>query len=49
MLAINQEQEIEWLHILNNNKKALQGEKIETPSFINENKLELDYGHYIMV
>ena len=31
----------------NNNKKALQGEKIETPEFIKNNNLKLDYGHYI--
>ena len=36
-----------YAYIKNSNKKALQGEKIETPTFINENKLELDYGHYI--
>ena len=25
----------------------MQGEKIETPDFIRQNDLELDYGHYI--
>jgi DNA polymerase elongation subunit (family B) len=29
------------------NKKALQGDKIETPSFIAENKLKIDYSFYI--
>jgi DNA polymerase elongation subunit (family B) len=28
-------------------KKALQGEKIETPEYIFENKLDIDYEHYI--
>ena len=28
-------------------KKALQGEKIETPAYIKENKLRIDYAHYI--
>ena len=38
---------ISYAYIKNNNKKALQGEKIETPLFIKENNLELDYNHYI--
>jgi len=29
------------------NKKALQGEKIETPTFIRENHLKIDYSFYI--
>ena len=29
------------------NKKALQGEKIETPTYIIENKLKINYSHYI--
>jgi hypothetical protein len=28
-------------------KKALQGEKIETPEFILENRLKLDFGFYV--
>ena len=36
-----------YAYIKNPNKKALQGEKIETPEFIRENNLELDYSHYI--
>ena len=32
---------------MNPNKKALQGEKIETPTFIKENKLQIDYSFYI--
>ena len=28
-------------------KGALQGDKIETPEFVKENKLEIDYNHYI--
>ena len=38
---------IPYVYIVNNNKKALQGEKIETPTFIEENKLKIDYGFYI--
>ena len=38
---------INYAYIINPNKKALQGEKIETPGFINENHLQLDYEHYI--
>ena len=38
---------INYAFIKNSNKKALQGEKIETPEFIKENNLKLDYGHYI--
>lgn len=36
-----------YAYIKNNNKKALQGEKIETPEFIKNNNLKLDFGHYI--
>jgi DNA polymerase elongation subunit (family B) len=38
---------IPFVFIHNNNKKALQGDKIETPSFINENNLKIDYSFYI--
>jgi len=36
-----------YAYIVNSNKKALQGEKIETPDFIKLNGLQLDYSHYI--
>ena len=36
-----------FAHVVNNNKKALQGEKIETPEFIIEKKLPIDYTFYI--
>jgi len=36
-----------YAYIVNANKKALQGEKIETPDFIMQNNLKLDYAHYI--
>jgi DNA polymerase elongation subunit (family B) len=36
-----------FVHIVNDTKKALQGEKIETPSFIIENKIKIDYSFYI--
>ena len=38
---------IPFVYIHNKNKKALQGEKIETPSFIKENNLKIDYSFYI--
>ena len=38
---------IPFIYIKNPNKRALQGEKIETPQFIQENKLKPDYAHYI--
>jgi DNA polymerase elongation subunit (family B) len=37
---------IPYIYILNNQSK-LQGDKIEIPSFIKENKLKIDYGFYI--
>ena len=36
-----------YAYIINANKKSLQGEKIETPDFIKQNNLKLDYAHYI--
>ena len=38
---------IPFVYINNKNKKALQGEKIETPTFIIENNLKIDYSFYI--
>ena len=38
---------IAYAYIVNHNKKCLQGERIETPNFIIENNLQLDYAHYI--
>jgi DNA polymerase elongation subunit (family B) len=38
---------IPFVYIHNTNKNALQGEKIETPSFIMENSLKIDYSFYI--
>ena len=38
---------IPFVYISNTNKKALQGEKIETPTFIMENNLKIDYSFYI--
>ena len=38
---------VPFVYIVNSNKKALQGEKIETPTFIRENKLQIDYSFYI--
>ena len=38
---------IPFIYIKNPNRRALQGEKIETPQFIKENKLKPDYAHYI--
>ena len=38
---------VNYAYIVNLEKKALQGEKIETPNFIKENHLQIDYEHYI--
>lgn len=38
---------IPFVYFEHENKKALQGEKIELPGFVIENKLEIDYAHYI--
>ena len=38
---------IPFVYINNSNKKALQGEKIETPTFILENRLKIDFSFYI--
>jgi len=38
---------IPFVYIHNPNKKSLQGEKIETPTFIAENNLKIDYSFYI--
>ena len=38
---------IPYVYIHNPNKKALQGDRIETPTFIIENKLKIDYSFYI--
>jgi DNA polymerase elongation subunit (family B) len=36
-----------FVFIVNNQPKALMGDKIETPEFIIENKIKIDYSHYI--
>ena len=36
-----------FVHIVNKDKNSLQGEKIETPEFILNNKLKIDYAFYI--
>lgn len=38
---------IPFVYIHNPNKKALQGDRIETPTFIKENNLKIDYSFYI--
>lgn len=43
---------VSYVYFVNNKKpknqeKILQGDKIETPTFIKENKLIIDYSHYI--
>ena len=38
---------IPYAYIVNPDKKALQGDRIETPDFIKQNNLPLDYAHYI--
>ena len=38
---------IRYLFFVNDKKKALNGEKIETPEYINEKKLKIDYSYYV--
>ena len=38
---------MDFAYVVNPNKTALQGDRIETPAYIQEAGLELDYGHYI--
>ena len=38
---------MKFVHIVSSDKKALQGEKIETPDFITQERLALDYTFYI--
>jgi len=38
---------IPFAYIKVQNRKALQGDKIELPKYILENKLQIDYAHYI--
>ena len=38
---------IPYIYIHNPNKTALQGDKIETPDYIHQHKLSIDYSHYI--
>tara|TARA_B100001287_G_C22667978_1_gene523813 strand:- start:1687 stop:2277 length:591 start_codon:yes stop_codon:yes gene_type:complete len=36
-----------YLFFVNDNKKALNGEKIETPEYIKDKKLKIDYAYYV--
>ena len=38
---------VKYVYFVNANKKALQGERIETPNYIISKKLQIDYTHYI--
>ena len=38
---------IPFAYVNVSDRKALQGDKIETPTYILENKLQIDYAHYI--
>jgi DNA polymerase elongation subunit (family B) len=38
---------MKFIHVVTSNKKALQGEKIETPEYIAQAKLKIDYDFYI--
>jgi DNA polymerase elongation subunit (family B) len=38
---------MKFIHVVTSNKKALQGEKIETPEYIIQAKLKIDYDFYI--
>ena len=37
---------IKYLYVNTKDKKALQGDKIENPEYIIENKLQIDYNYY---
>jgi len=38
---------IPFVYVVTANKKALQGDRIETPTFVKENNLKIDYSFYI--
>jgi DNA polymerase elongation subunit (family B) len=38
---------MKFVFIVNSDKKALMGDKIETPEFIAKNNIQIDYTHYI--
>ena len=38
---------VAYIYIVNNDKKALQGDRIETPEFISENNVKINYSFYI--
>jgi DNA polymerase elongation subunit (family B) len=38
---------IKYLFVTNSDKKALLGERVETPEFITDNKIKIDYMYYI--
>ena len=38
---------IKYVFVTSSNRKALMGERIETPEFIKSDKLKIDYTHYI--
>ncbi len=38
---------MKFIHVVNKDKKTLQGDKIETPDFIIERRLKIDYGFYV--
>ena len=38
---------IPFVYTVNSNKKALQGERIETPEYVIENQINIDYPFYI--
>ena len=38
---------IPFVYIITSNKKALQGDKIETPTYVKEHNLKIDYSFYI--
>ena len=38
---------VKYLYFVNENKKALQGDRIETPNYIVAKHLKIDYTHYI--
>ena len=45
--APNVNDRVPYVYIVNDNKKALQGDRIEHPDFIVKNNVKIDYAYYI--
>ena len=45
--APNVNDRVQYVYIYNPDKSALQGDRIESPEYINKHSLRIDYGHYV--